>query len=167
MQGGSVSTGDLPTFAAKGERQKLDRDWTKLLHREGLSPFLPEGSEPPAKLGRAIREFNEAQYWRCHETLEELWLPEDYPQRLFYHGLIKAAVGLLHLERHNCPGGTAKLRDAQYALTPFAPRFMGVEIGNLLSDLSKRLFYCQDAAVADWNAIDQLSPVYLHFERSY
>ncbi|MCH8745207.1 MAG: DUF309 domain-containing protein [Chloroflexi bacterium] len=118
-------------------------------------------------MGQAIREFNRAQYWQCHETLEELWLPEGYPRRLFYHGLIKAAVGLLHLERHNRHGGTAKLRDARYALTPFSPRFMGVEIGNLLTDISKRLVYCQDAEVVDWYAIDQLSPVYIHFEKSY
>ncbi len=162
-----MSTGDLPKYAAKGERQKLDRDWIKLLHQEGLSPFLPGGSEPLAKLGQALREFNQAQYWRCHETLEELWLPEGYPLRLFYHGLIKAAVGLLHLEQHNRHGGSAKLRDAQYALTPFSPRFLGVEIGNLLSDISKRLVYCQVVGVADWYAIDQLSPVYIHMEKSY
>ncbi len=162
-----MSTGGLPKYAAKGERQKLDRDWIELLHQEGLSPFLHRASEPPAKLGQAIREFNRAQYWQCHETLEELWLPESYPLRLFYHGLILAAVGLLHLERHNRLGGTAKLRDARYTLTPFSPRFMGAEIGNLLSDISKRLVYCQDAGAADWYAIDQLSPVYLHFERSY
>ena len=71
------------------------------------------------------------------------------------------------LERHNRHGGTAKLRDAQYALTPFSPKFMGVEIGNLLSDIGKRLAYCQDAEVADWYAIDQLAPVHLHFENPY
>ena len=158
-----MSTGELPKYAAKGERQKLDRDWIKLLHQEGLSPFLYRASEPPAKLGQAISEFNRGQYWQCHETLEELWLPEGYPLRLFYHGLIKAAVGLLHLDRHNRHGGTTKLRDARYALTPFSPIFMGVEIGTLLSDLSQRLVYCQDAALADWNLIDQLSPVYIHF----
>ncbi len=92
-----MSTGDLPKYAAKGERQKLDLDWIKLLHQEGLPPFLPVASDPPAKFGQAIREFNRAQYWQCRETLEELWLPEGYPLRLFYHGLIKAAVGLLHL----------------------------------------------------------------------
>ena len=162
-----MSTGGLPKYAAKGERQKLDQDWIKLLHQEGLSPFLPGVSEPPAKLEQAIGEFNRAQYWQCHETLEELWLPEGYPLRLFYHGLIKAAVGLLHLQRHNRHGGTAKLRDAQYVLIPFSPSFMGVEIGNLLSDIRRRLDYCQDAGVADWSSIDQLSPVYIHIEKSY
>ena len=102
-----MSTGDLPKYAAKGERQKLDLDWIQLLHQEGLPPFLPAASDPPAKFGQAIREFNRAQYWQCHETLEELWLPEGYPLRLFYHGLIKAAVGLLHLERHNRHGGNS------------------------------------------------------------
>ena len=44
-----MSTGDLPKYAAKGERQKLDLDWIKLLHQEGLPPFLPVASDPPAK----------------------------------------------------------------------------------------------------------------------
>ena len=76
-------------------------------------------------------------------------------------------MGNAGLERHNRHGGTTKLRDAQYTLTPFSPRFMGVEIGNLLSDISKRLVYCQDGGVADWYAIDQLSPVYIHLEKPY
>ena len=70
-----MSTGDLPKYAAKGERQKLDLDWIQLLHQEGLPPFRRQRPDPPAKFGQAIREFNRAQYWQCHETLEELWLP--------------------------------------------------------------------------------------------
>ena len=46
-----MSTGDLPKYAAKGERQKLDLDWIKLLHQEGLPPFLSVASDPPAKFG--------------------------------------------------------------------------------------------------------------------
>ena len=42
-----------------------------------------------------------------------------------------------------------------------------IRLGNLLSDIGKRLAYCQDAEVADWYAIDQLAPVYLHFENPY
>ena len=49
-----MSTGDLPKYAAKGERQKLDLDWIKLLHQEGLPPFLPVASDPPAKFGQAF-----------------------------------------------------------------------------------------------------------------
>ena len=37
---------------------------------------------------------------------------------------------------------------------------MGVEIGNLLSDISKRLVYCQDAQVADWHATNFLQSIY-------
>ena len=78
-----MSTGDLPTFAAKGERQKLDRDWIKLLHEKGLSPFLPGESGPPAKLGQAIREFNQAQYWQCRKTWKNFGCPKGIPCACF------------------------------------------------------------------------------------
>ena len=68
--------------------------------------------DPPPEFELALAEFNNGQFWECHETLERLWLPEQYPLRLFYHGLIKAAVGLLHLERRNRRGAISKLTDA-------------------------------------------------------
>ena len=104
-RGDSVAAVNLPAYSSKGNRRTLDRWWLESLHREGRSRFLASVPEPPAELALAIAEFNRGQYWQCHETLERLWLPEQYPLRLFYHGLIKVAVGLLHLERHNPPRG--------------------------------------------------------------
>ncbi len=49
-----MSTGDLPKFAAKGERQKLDRDWIKLLHQEGLPTFLPRAERSIEAVYREI-----------------------------------------------------------------------------------------------------------------
>ena len=95
---------NLPNYPSKGGRKKLDEEWLKALHRQGVAAFISDVISTPAELGRAIAEFNQGQFWHCHETLEMIWLPEKYPLRLFYHGLIKAAVGLLHLERRNRHG---------------------------------------------------------------
>ena len=90
---------NLPTHPPKGQRQALDQQWLAKLHREGLGE-LPVGvPKGPAALKLAVAQFNQGEYWQCHETLEDIWILEEYPLRLFYHGLIKAAVGLLHLER--------------------------------------------------------------------
>jgi len=107
----------------------------------------------------AVVQFNQGDFWTCHETLERVWLPELYPLRLFYHGLIKAAVGLLHLERRNRRGAALKLQDAAYTLSPFQPHFMGIDIGGLLRDTSERLTYLQVDGRVDWEVVGRLPPV--------
>lgn len=47
-----------------------------------------------------------ADYYECHEVLEELWLEEG--RDLFYQGLLQVAVGLHHLQNQN-QGGAEKL----------------------------------------------------------
>ena len=158
-----MPTVDLPMYPSKGNRRALDNSWLALLHREGLLPYLSIVPEPPAELRLAIEEFNRGQYWRCHETLERVWLAEGYPLRLFYHALIKAAVGLLHLEQHNYWGSKAKLRDGEYGLVPFLPRFMGVDTHRLRRDIIERLTYLQADGAPDQEAIDQLSQVKIYW----
>jgi hypothetical protein len=151
----------LPEYPAKGERKRLDQDWLFTLHRQGISTFFNDPPRAPAHLHQAIAEFNHGQYWRCHETLEALWLPERYPLRLFYHGLIKAAVGLLHLQRHNRPGAVVKLEDATYALAPFLPPFLGVDTAALIEDVEYRLECLQSGSATDWPTLENLPAVQL------
>ena len=157
-----MTVDDLPRYAAKGQRRKLDQDWLELLHQGGLPPSLAQLPPAPEALKQAVVEFNRGEYWQCHETLEELWMPEAYPLRLFYHGLIKAAVGLLHLQRHNYNGALIKLRETEYMLAPFQPSFMGVDTGGLFRDVSQRLrLLPEDEEKVDWREIDRLTPAHM------
>ena len=84
---------------------------------------------------------------------------EEYPLRLFYHGLIKAAVGLLHLQRHNRLGAGKKLRDAECTLAPFIPNMMGIDIAKLLADIKPRLELIDSDLFSFQDAIDQLPTI--------
>ena len=81
---------------------------------------------PPPELQRAIEQFNGGEFWECHETLEDVWRETPYPFRLFYHAVIKTAVGLHHLSMHNRHGARVKLRDGVELLELFQPEWMGV-----------------------------------------
>ena len=151
----------LPEYPAKGQRRRLDEDWLYTLQRQGISAFFNDLPATPARLLPAIAEFNQGQYWHCHETLEALWLPERYPLRLFYHGLIKAAVGLLHLQRRNRHGALVKLSDATDALSPFLPRFLGIDTARLLQDVEHRLECLRSGADTTWPAVENLPAVQL------
>ena len=147
---------ELPAYPRRGARRGLDKQWLEKLHREGYSGPEPEA---PAALSLAIQQFNQGGYRLSHETLEAIWLAEQYPLRLFYHALIKTAVGLLHLERHNRRGATAKLGDVIGGLAPFLPRFMNIDTQGLYRDVTDRLSYVQSRGLVDWKAIDCLPPV--------
>jgi len=153
---------NLPTHPPKGQRQSLDQLWLTKLEQEGrgaLPDCIPK--RPPA-LRLAVTQFNQGQYWECHETLEEIWLSEEYPLRLFYHGLIKAAVGLLHLDRHNRLGANLKLRDAERALTPFIPDMMGIDIAKFLADIKQRLELIENSTDSVQDAAYALPAVQIH-----
>ena len=146
---------DLPPPPAKGQRRALDQQWLEKLYLEGrsaLPTFIPE---PPPEFEIALNEFNSGQYWDCHETLERLWLAESYPMRLFYHGLIKAAVGLFHLERRNRKGAISKLTDAMHTLAPFDPGMMGVDVHQLRRDIMQRLESIQESPILGRQHFDE------------
>ena len=137
---------DLPPHPAKGQRRALDQQWLEKLYLEGRSALPTCIPEPPPEFELALAEFDSGLYWECHETLERLWLAEPYPMRLFYHGLIKAAVGLFHLERRNRKGAISKLTDAVYTLAPFDPETMGIDVNQLRRDIVHRLEIIQEAS---------------------
>ena len=147
--------------APKGGRQALDAYWLTELKRAQHPPVAPE---PPPDLAQAVDEFNQGKYWQCHETLEGLWLAEAYPVRLFYHALIKAAVGLLHMERHNRRGAASKLSDVMDTLEPFLPRFMGLDTGTLAEGLNARLGLLTKTEQVDWKSTDRMPRVTISFD---
>ena len=117
-----------------------------------------DDTEPGAELGKAVDQFNRQQFWECHETLEGLWLPGRYPLRLFYQGLIKSAVGLFHLEKHNRRGAELKLGEALYTLAPFCPRTMGIEVDRLRNDLTHRSNLIRAVRLPVWETLERLPP---------
>jgi hypothetical protein len=56
---------------------------------------LRNESYPPEYL-RGIEHFNSGDYFEAHEAWEEIWLESTGIEKLFYQGLIQAAVALHH-----------------------------------------------------------------------
>jgi hypothetical protein len=148
---------DMEKSAAKGKgagralplpRPQADRLWLERLKGEGLEVL---GSQYPvlaAGFWQAVEEFNAGDYWRAHELLERIWLDTPYPARLFYYALIKLAVGLLHLQRHNAVGAWRQLVVAAEFLEPFTPVFLSVATDDL-----------RDVALDRWRRLEAAGSV--------
>ncbi|MBI2848931.1 MAG: DUF309 domain-containing protein [Chloroflexi bacterium] len=94
----------------------------------------------PSLLIKGIEEFNRGQFFECHDTLEELWRLEKGPVRSFYQGILQIGVAFYQLLRGNYRGAVKLLDSGLELLEPFGPRFMGVEVGELLDEAGR----CRD-----------------------
>jgi predicted metal-dependent hydrolase len=90
-------------------------------------------------MGQGINFFNAGRYFEAHEAWEDLWRETTGDSRLFYQGLVQAAVGLHHLRHRNLNGARAQLTKSVAKLAEYPPRFCGIDNANFLNDLRKLL----------------------------
>jgi uncharacterized protein len=86
-----------------------------------------------------INFFNAGRYFEAHEVWEDMWRLARGPLRLFYQGLVQAAVGLHHLGQGNLNGAAAQLRKSLSKLEEYPARFCLIDNGKLTADLRKVL----------------------------
>ncbi|HEY1390928.1 MAG TPA: DUF309 domain-containing protein [Ktedonobacterales bacterium] len=89
---------------------------------------------PPPELLLGIEQFNQREYFECHETLEALWNREPGTIRVLAKGILQVGVGCYHLLRGNHRGALLKLASGADYLEPFAPRCRRVEVALLIAD---------------------------------
>ncbi len=85
-----------------------------------------------AALRRGIELFNAREFYECHEVLEDAWMAETGPRKLFLQSIIHLAVGYYHLACGNRIGGMRQLRRAARKMQPYLPAYEGVDTGALL-----------------------------------
>jgi len=86
---------------------------------------------------RGVELFNRGEYFACHEVWEEIWLRGDGDEKLFYQGLIQAAVAILHAERGNLRGAYSTWRKAIAKLDALPPNHRGIALGEFRDALAK------------------------------
>jgi predicted metal-dependent hydrolase len=82
-----------------------------------------------------INFFNAGRYFEAHEAWEDLWRETGGPLRLFYQGLVQAAVGMHHLSKGNVNGACAQIGKSLDKLRQYPPTFCGVNNSKLIADL--------------------------------
>src|SRR5690242_5272964 len=91
------------------------------------------GDSAPDELLQAIREFNEHEWFECHETLEELWCAEEGEVRHFYQGVIQIAAALHHWRNNNFGGAVSLLRGGAELLSRVSGTCQGVDVSGLVA----------------------------------
>ncbi|MEM9506423.1 MAG: DUF309 domain-containing protein [Cyanobacteria bacterium P01_E01_bin.35] len=81
---------------------------------------------------QAIAEFNQQQFYACHDTLEAIWVEAPEADKRFYQGILQVAVGCYHLSNDNLRGAIILLGEAVRRLCDYQPDYEEVNVELLL-----------------------------------
>ncbi len=99
---------------------------------------------------QGIAYFNACEFFEAHEVWEELWKNYSGELRLFYKGLIQAAVALHHFGNGNIRGARKVYGSSRGYLVQYQPVCVGLDVGKFLAEF--------DACFANVAASDEQFP---------
>jgi predicted metal-dependent hydrolase len=88
-------------------------------------------AEERAALAAGIAQFNDALFYECHDTLEDVWSGARGPSRDFFQGLVQLAVAFYHLGNGNRAGALTLLGRALARLDRYPDVYAGVALAPL------------------------------------
>lgn len=94
---------------------------------------------PCSELLRAMVEFNQHDWFECHETLEELWVAETGEMRDFYQGILQIAAALHHWRKGNFNGAVSLLARGAGYLRRVRPVCRGFDVSGFIAETEATL----------------------------
>jgi hypothetical protein len=83
---------------------------------------------------KGIARFNACDFFEAHEVWEELWKEYSGELRLFYKGLIQAAVALHHFGNGNIRGARKVYHSSRNYLDQYGPVCCGLDLKKFLAE---------------------------------
>lgn len=102
---------------------------------------------------QGVAYFNACEFFEAHEVWEDLWKNYSGDLRLFYKGLIQAAVALHHFGNGNIRGARKVYRSSRGYLTTYQPGCMGLDLDAFLRQFDA-CFAQVDASQEEYPQID-------------
>jgi len=87
---------------------------------------------PPQQFWQGVEEFNQLDFYACHDTLEALWLESSDPDRKFYQGVLQIAVSCHHLRNNNWRGAVILLGEGVKRISEYQPIYEEIDVSQLL-----------------------------------
>ncbi|WP_448602565.1 DUF309 domain-containing protein [Thermoleptolyngbya sp.] len=109
-----------------------------------------------------VEQFNQRQFYECHDTLEAIWMEAMEPDRTFYQGVLQIAVALYHLSNGNGRGATMLLGEGLRRLGRYTPDYGGVDVDQLVRQSAAILEALQqrgpEQSAALWRSLSTSTP---------
>jgi uncharacterized protein len=101
--------------------------------------------ELPLSFWQGVSEFQQGQFYECHDTLEALWIEAQEPHKTLFQGILQIAVACYHLGNQNWRGAVILLGEGIRRLSPYQPDYGGIDINHFLDTSSTLLSHLQQA----------------------
>jgi hypothetical protein len=101
----------------------------------------------PAEFWQGVEQFNNQQYYACHDTLEALWMEAIEPDKTFYQGILQIAVALYHFSNANLRGATILLGEGIHRLSRYQPAYADIDVKGFLTQSVLTLKTLQQASL--------------------
>jgi len=89
---------------------------------------------------QGIEHFNRGEFFEAHDVWEELWREmKGDDSRVFYQGLIQAAVALHHYRNGNFDGAARMWGFSLERLDPFRPSHEGLNVDGLIAAMARAM----------------------------
>lgn len=105
---------------------------------------MPE-SAIPAELLMSVEQFNQKQFYECHDSLEALWMEAPEFEKNFYQGILQVAVAFYHLSNHNWQGAVILLGEGRRRLQRYQPTYAGLDIDGFVVRVAETLLQLQQS----------------------
>lgn len=107
-----------------------------------------------------IRLFNKKEFWRAHESWENLWHRRPEESRIFYQGLIQAAAGYhLAIEQPRISGAIRNFEKSLEKLELFPSLFLGIDVAGLMASMRAAAELLMSKGVTERAFPENLIPV--------
>lgn len=101
--------------------------------------------EIPTEFWQGVEQFNQQEFYACHDTLEALWMEASEPQKRFYQGVLQIAVACYHLGNLNWRGAAILLGEGIGRIKAYEPRYSGIDVSQLIDQSAELLTALQEA----------------------
>ncbi|MDJ1175068.1 DUF309 domain-containing protein [Roseofilum capinflatum] len=108
----------------------------------------------PPEFWHGIEQFNQEEFYACHDTLEAIWLEASEPERTLYQGILQLAVGIYHLSNQNLRGAMILLGEGIGRLSRYQPEYAGLDIRQLLLQSKTLLTELQQTSLNSTDRVD-------------
>lgn len=108
----------------------------KHARRQDLKELQETCEQPLADLAqKGIEMFNEGQFYKCHDYLEEAWMADETPGRNLYRGILQVGIAYFQIDRGNYRGALKMLLRVRQWLEPLPDVCRGVNVARLREDV--------------------------------
>ena len=99
----------------------------------------------PQEFWQGVEEFNQGEFYACHDTLEALWMESSEPEKTFYQGVLQIAVALYHLGNSNWRGAVILLGEGTNRLQRYQPIYSEIDVEKLIDQSTELLAALQQS----------------------